>query len=37
MVKGAGLDVVYRPLFALMLIATVLVGVSTSRFRTQMR
>ena len=37
MVKGAGLDVVYPSLFALMLIATVLVGVSTSRFRTQMR
>jgi hypothetical protein len=37
MVKGAGLDVVYPSLFALMLIATVLVGMSTSRFRTQMR
>jgi ABC-2 type transport system permease protein len=36
LVKGAGLDVVYPHLLALMAIAAVLVGVSAWRFRSQL-
>jgi ABC-2 type transport system permease protein len=36
LVKGSGLDVVYTPLLILAGIATVLVGASAWRFRTQM-
>jgi ABC-2 type transport system permease protein len=36
MVRGAGVDVVYVQLLALGIIATVLVGFSASRFRSQM-
>ena len=36
MVRGAGLEVVYVQLFALGLIAALLVGFSASRFRSQM-
>jgi drug efflux transport system permease protein len=36
LVKGSGLDVVYPHLLALVLIATVLVGVSAWRFRRQL-
>ena len=36
LVKGAGLDVVYPHLLALIVIATVLVGISAWRFRRQL-
>jgi ABC-2 type transport system permease protein len=36
MVRGAGVDVVYVQLLALGIIATLLVGFSASRFRSQM-
>jgi drug efflux transport system permease protein len=36
LVRGAGIDVVYVHLLALVLIATVLVGTSASRFRGQL-
>ena len=36
LVKGAGLDIVYPHLLALGLLATVLIGISASRFRRQL-